>query len=226
MNKLYVTIAGLALAAITGCGATRVPLQYDYPIARLKPDGPIIGCRGTEDRRTDRQIDEVLDGGSVTAVDKTIREETASAGVAQKVVPVPSFPQRSNQELMDQGVSVMIEPALEEMAWEVPNYTQIWATTFIVSVLTGGVGGLIYTSTPTDVYGRTKLTVRMIDVASGREITKTYAGSSQERMAKLSSDRAETRSKMVGQSLSSAMQQFRTDLVSFAGKPAAPGYVR
>ena len=222
-NKpLYVAMVGLAFATITGCGATRVPLRYDYPRPRLNPDGPVIACRGTEDRRTDRQIDEVLDGGSVTAVDKAIQEEVASVGVAQKVMPLPSFPGLSKQELIDKGVSVVVEPALERMAWEVPDYDQIWATTLVVSILTGGIGGLIYTSTPTEVYGHTKLTVRIVDVTSGREVTKTYAGSSQERMAKLSSDRAETRSRMVAQALNSTMQEFRTDLAEFVGKPASP----
>jgi hypothetical protein len=87
---------------------------------------------------------------------------------------------------------------------------------------TGGIGGLIYTSPPTDVYGKTKLTVRMIDVASGRQVTKTYAGSSRERIAKLRCDLHSTRSKMVGQSLTSVMQEFRTDLVSFTAQPASP----
>jgi len=44
------------------------------------------------------------------------------ASMAQKVMPLPSFRQRSNQEPIDQGVSVVIEPALEEMAGEVPNH--------------------------------------------------------------------------------------------------------
>jgi len=64
--------------------------------------------------------------------------------------------------------------------------------------------------------------VRMIDIASGKQVTKTYAASSRERMAKLSCDRHTTRSKMVGQSLTSVMQQFRTDLVSFTAQPASP----
>jgi hypothetical protein len=29
------------------------------------------------------------------------------------------------------------------MAWEVPDYEQLRTTTFILSVLTGGIGGLI-----------------------------------------------------------------------------------
>jgi len=146
MNRLGVAVIGLALATIVGC-AGRVPLQYDHPAVRLNPDGSVIGCRNTDDRRADRALDEVLEGGSTRAVDGAIQEEVASTGIARSVLVLPGVAPSSSEDLAKRGVSVVIEPALVEMAWEVPDYEQLQTTTFILSVLTGGIGGLIYAST-------------------------------------------------------------------------------
>lgn len=217
------SVAAVALGLAAFACSARVPLQHTQPAARLTAEGTVIGCRSTEDRRTDKEIDEVLDGASLAAVDRALQAEVAGSGVAQQVVVLPGASRGSDLDAQQKGAAVVVEPVLEEMVWEVPDYKQKVATTFVVSLLTGGIGGLTYGSTSTDVYGRTKLTVTFIDVATGRKLTKTYEVKSQEQMAKLFSDEAETKSKLVGASLTSAMQQFRTDLVTFVDPRSAPG---
>ncbi len=104
-------------------------------------------------------------------------------------------------------------PTLEEMKWEVPNYDRILATAFVTSLLTGGVGGVIYGSTKVDVYGDTTLKIKIIEQDTGKIlIDKDYKAHIKERKAKLSCDTSTTKSEICGKSLKAAMELFKIDL--------------
>lgn len=90
---------------------------------------------------------------------------------------------------------------------------------FAASFLTGGVGGLIYGSIRTDVYGDIKLTINVIDIGSDKSIIeKEYVGHYTERKAMMNSDSAKTRATMVGNSLKMVMDEFKEDLTKALGR--------
>ncbi len=210
MLRLRCTAFALVVALLAGCG--RVPFAYRFPAAVTKPDGPLVAMRPVMDRRTDKKVDDAVDGSVPELVGRAVGDEVASTGAVRQVVDAGT---RSLDALRGDGVTVVVEPTLEELAWEVPGHEAMVVTVFFLSMLTGGIGALIYGATSTDVLARARVTIRMVTTGEPREVTNTYTGSVQESMSKLSCDSPSTVSSMAGKALADALRPFRNDATQF-----------
>lgn len=144
----------------------------------------------------------------------------AKAGERSRSAPAPARPARaptaaaaSSSEKVT--AELRLQPELRRLEWEVPGYGAILGKTFAVSVLTGGLGGGIYVSTPTTVNGYAEVHLELTVTEGGRVVlAREYGGFYTERMAKGSCDTRKTRTRMVTEAFKDAMEKFRADAAS------------
>ena len=114
---------------------------------------------------------------------------------------------------------MILNGELHRFAWEVPNYKRIVGTAAAVSFATGGIGGLAYGSTSTDVHGHVR--VRFVVKKKESEVAaldKEYEATVTEKKAKLNSDLPKTRRAIVARALKDVMEQFKADLAEVTSK--------
>ena len=149
-----------------------------------------------------KDIDKIYSGKPIEEIQNIIYTELMSTGLFKEIV----FNDSSDTD-------ITIEPSLTRMEWKVPNYGQMQGKAFAAGAFTGLVGGMIYGSTKTDVYGDTSLYVKIVENDTGKIIIdKEYEGHCEEKMAKLNCDSTETKAKMVGNSLKKALEALKVDL--------------
>lgn len=186
--------------------------------------GPVETGRGkivallapvADQRAVKQEFDKVYDGNPANDIQFILEKDLLSTNLFDKVITVSEASQSVPAD-------VVIEPTLQVLKWEVPDYDALLQRVFFVSMLTGGIGGVIYGSTDTDVHGYAAMHFRVMNVAKDTILDKSYEGHHQEQMAKMRCDTPDTKVRMTGESLKKVLQQLDSDLRGLLGtaKPA------
>lgn len=206
-------LAIILLVVFCGCGATKLPFTYTYSSRETPTGDVVVALQGIRDNRTDREIDKIYANSPSNELNTILKEEISGTGMIKSVAVKESS--GSADDLRSSGANFVVIPILKELRWEVPGYDTIKTLAFTTSFLTGGVGGMIYGSTSTDVYGIAELSIRVVDVNSADVLDKAYTGRIEDRKAKLVCDTPGTKSEMVGRALKEAVDKFRADFIAF-----------
>jgi len=207
----------LALLVATGGCSSRAHFSYPHLTGGSHQGGLVGGLQDVCDRLVDRHMMEFYDEDIPTAITNALAGEMQETGLFTRVDSLPgcaALP--SLGALRERGIDIAVQPQLERMEWEVPGYAEILGTMLVVGVATGGLGGMIYGSTDTDVYGRVTLRMALLDVRTGQTLDRVYSGEAHDKVQKLSSDNGTTRRDMVGRAFNNAMKSFRADLAAMA----------
>jgi uncharacterized protein YceK len=194
---------------LTGCASIE-PLPFAFsPPQVAHPGAPALTLSQTEDHRNGKDdMDKVLD--LPKCFDTVITKELGESGMFSKVELKTSSTNEADY---------VLRCTLNKLEWEVPNYDRMVGTTFVLSIFTGGIGGVAYASTQTDVIGRAKM--RFIvsrkdqsDILLDRE----YCGTVTERKAKLSCDFPSTYREVAAMAFRQVFDQFKTDMGRIVSK--------
>lgn len=200
----------------TGC-ATKKPFTYEDSAADINtsPKTNLTVLVNTlTDKRENKKIDEIYESDPILEIQSIMTKELVSTGLFGQVTSVPRSTDNQKTE-----ADVLITPSLLKMNWHVPGYEAMQGNAFVVSALTGGLGGIIYGSTKTDVLGNTKLHVIVQNSETNETLLdQVYEGSYEEKLAKLSCDTPETKSRVVEKSLKLAIEKFKKDLTNIYSK--------
>ncbi len=196
------------LILVSGCAA-KSNFIYTYPEANHKKSltNMVAAVAQVKDlRQGEKKIDNVYVNDPLKDIQSIIKEELQSTGFFQKVFVI-------SDENTDFKPNVIIEPSLSELKWEVPEYEEMLGKVFVVSFLTGGIGGLIYGSTGTDVYGSVDIHISLVESNNGKTLFEnTYNGRYEENMPKLNCDTPETKSIVIGKALKQELKTLKVDL--------------
>jgi hypothetical protein len=210
----HIVVYYLFIFLLIGCSSTTKFIYTNPEISTSKSAGFILVCKEINDKRDKKDIDEVYKDNPLIDIKKILADEVLSTGLFKTVGFISDDQARNISYLKRERIDFLVDVTLTRLEWEVSDYNQILGTTFIVSILTGGLGGLIYGATPTDVYGNAIFKIKMVDTNSGKPyFEKEYIGKAKESMAKLSSDTTETKATMIGKAVKLCMEEFKADLV-------------
>lgn len=212
MNKHFLVLV-CSILLTCGCAA-KSKFVYDQPVEHAgKGTGSIVAALGqiSDKRTSEKEIDKYYDGEPLKDIQSMLENELLSTNLFERVVTVT-----------DAGAGVkadvIIDPSLTRLDWEVPDYEALKRKAFVTSLLTGGVGGAIYGSTDTDVYGDSGIQLRVTEQATGKVLLdKSYSGHHEEKMVKFKCDIPETRVAMAGKSLRKAIEAIKSDLREVLG---------
>lgn len=199
---IFTLLATVSL--LTGCSTTREPFTYTYP---PKSDHvtnvvSLIVLPAKDLRAKTNELDQVLFIPS--GLDEIVIHEMESTGKFAKVV-------KADQQAPDNGF--LLEANLLELNWDIPNHGQMEGTAFGLSLLTGGVGGIIYGSTKTTVYGHAQIAFKFSNLASNHIILeKQYSGEATNVVAKFNCDTPATGRRIAGEAVKVIIDQFKHDL--------------
>ena len=187
-----------------GCATTKTSFRYDNTINNK----PIISnlslavAYPKDDRIPNKRIDKMWDNDPIIEIDRIIKEEIKSTGLFREIVPMDNNCCR-----------IILYTTLKELAWEVPNYDKLLRNTFMISFLTGGVGGIIYGNTDTDFYGKVRIRLVLADKDyKSNMLDKEYYYRAEEKVTKFKTDSAEERAKIIGIAFKHVIEQFKEDL--------------
>ncbi len=209
MKKLIFAV--FFLVFISGC-ATKSQFTYD-PIVAPETTGTIVAVMTpvVDSRQDEKEIDKFYENDPAQEVQLILLKELMSTGLFKEVVAVENISDEPDAEFF-------IEPTMYKLEWMVPGHDAMVTKAFVTSMLTGGVGGVIYGSTKTDVFGETNLHLKITEAKTGNVLLeKNYTGKHQEKMAKISCDTPGTRTMMVGKSLKFAVEEIKNDLGELLG---------
>ena len=194
-----------------GCAEKSVFL-YDRPEMKAGPaSGRILLCRETTDARVDREIDNAYEKETIPEVRNVIEQEMLSTGLFEKVVWTTNG--QMSEKNLKSGSWLALDTSLDELKMEVPDRATIQALAFVISMATGGLGGVIYGLTPTDVDGTSKFTARLVALSSGKTLLdKKYRGKHTMSKTKFTCDSPGTQAEVAGKALKQAMEQFKADV--------------
>jgi hypothetical protein len=206
------------LVVLTSACAT--PSEFIYPeISKstlYNEEKLVCELEELKDKRTQqKEIDKIYKNPPVIEIQKILQKELINSGFFTEIHLATEIP--------NDHAGYLIKPSLVRLEWEVPDYDNLVGTTFVVSLLTGGIGGLVYASTSTDVFGYVDLEIELYDLSTENLLTKKiYKGLIKQNMAKLSSDTPETKATIIGLAAQSAINQFKEDLLTLL--PPAGNY--
>lgn len=183
---------------------TRKPLPYQHSAAKAAPGkAPKLVVRPTASLQSTNDImckllylPECLD----TALMTELRNSGlfSSVELQTNAAPVEAY---------------VLQTTLKDLRWEVPHYDRILGTTFAVSLFTGGIGGIIYGCTGTEVLGHSSLHFTVTDTrVAGTLLDRDYSGTTTLRKAKLSCDTAPTRREVAAGALKDVIDDLQADL--------------
>lgn len=208
MAKLNQIIFSIFIIILAGCSA-KSQFIYDHPVeSELAEHAQLVAVvMPVIDQREDgKEIDQIFADNPLQKIQKIIKEELIHSGYFSEVILL-----QEDQPTDDADISFV--PQLSKMQWLVPDYDEMLGKTFIISILTGGIGGIAYGSGETDVIGEMHLKLEMIDIESKQVIhDKTYVGHFSQKMKKLNCDSPETKATVIGKSLKNAMKNMSSDL--------------
>jgi hypothetical protein len=198
---------------LTACAAKK-PFLYQYPVQVEQPAaGMKLACTCIKDRRQDHEIDKIYAENLTEDLNRIIEKEIQSMGLCKQVISIPRAEKVDKALKENPDIDLVMYTSLKELVWEVPDYDRKVGTVFVLSFLTGGLGGVAYGSTKTDVYGNARIKITVIRTETGEKlIDKEYVGHIEERMALLKCDTPNTKARIVGLSVKSIMKQFKGDL--------------
>lgn len=214
MNRLkYLSVCCLFAVLLAGCSSST---QFIYPNTQAsapKSDGLVLVCKNLNDQRNNKDLDKSYTSNPVIDIQQILSNEALSTGLFKTVGIVTDEQSNNINYLKQEKVDFLMEATIKKLEWEVPNYDAKLTTTFVVSFLTGGIGGLLFTAIPTDVYGHSIISMKIIDVnTEAVYLDKEYIGKSEESIALLKSDFPETKATVAGNAVKICMDQFKADL--------------
>jgi hypothetical protein len=209
--QLVLIIPLVVASLLTGCARQR----FGYPLpasAAPNPTGKAAEILAISDVRTNRQIDEALVTNYLSQVAEVLTAELQSMGHLRSV-----FVQGTNSIRAD----LLVRTEMQRLEWEVPNYNTIIGITFFASLLTGGIGGIIYGSTSTDVNGMAVVRFEISDINPQRVImSREFTGRHKERVSKLNCDSNETKARVASLAFRDAVEQLKAELRRVLPPPA------
>jgi len=217
-NLNVVSIMCVLILFLSGCASpTATTLPYEYPKLKLSPSGGSgIAIVYPEDKRTPNEdIDKIWLDDPIKEVEKVIQEEIKSTGLFKEVLPV------IKEEISESGARMVLYTSVIELAWDVPDQAESKGNTSVSFGLgggsggIGGFGGLIFGGgdSSTDLYGKTKIKVRLVDRDTGQNIIdKEYHFRSRKTMTRSKTDLYGESAKIIGKALKEVMGQLKDDL--------------
>lgn len=204
-----------------GC-ATKTAFIYDHPdLAKAQTGTRLIAVKPVADEREDANLDAIYENDVRIDIGKAIADELNSTGLFREVVLLD--PQAGEDDIRALSPDLVLTPALCQLLWEVPNYNDVVAKTFAISILTGGIGGAIYGSTGIDVKGHAQLEITLVDANGDTLLEKKYTGLEQREFIKLSCDTPETKATVAGKALKICLEELKADLAAVMTQQAQAG---
>jgi hypothetical protein len=196
---------------LNGC-ATTTPFIYDHPktakpvVTELK----IAITYPKDEREPNKEVDKMWSKNPVEDVAKVLEDEIRSTGLFRETVLINKG---EDEKTALNAVHMVLKTSLKELTWEIPNLKEQENKALVVSILTGGIGGLIYGSGSTDFYGKAKLRV-ILENREKKEVLldKEYFSRAEEKMTRLKTDSAEERARIIGKAVKQVVDQLKADL--------------
>lgn len=201
----------------SGC-ATTTSFIYDYPkvINPVVTDLKIAISTPKDDRVPNQEVDKMWSSNPVEEIGKVIQDEVRSTGLFKEVVLIKKG-EDEHIVLEKSCIQMILQPSVQELAWEIPNLKEQERKALVISILTGGIGGLAYGSGSTDFYGKAKLRIVLQDKETRKILLdKEYFSRAEEKMARLKTDSAEERARIIGKAVKHAIDQLKVDLEQIA----------
>jgi hypothetical protein len=195
----------LVSTLMVGC-ATRQPFDYPYPApAASKAGSGSLAIQAVVDHRGgSNELDKVLFIPS--GLDRIVDREVESTGRFANTVQLTNGVARGNEDFL-------LDVTLRKLEWEIPNHDQMVGIVFGLSLVTGGVGGVIYGSTSTDVMGHAQIAFKLSRPSTGKVLLeREYTGDVQRRVTKFNCDTPKTGRRLAGAAVRNVMEQFNRDL--------------
>lgn len=210
MRSLVLLLILVTATFSSGCARQRFSYVVPPP-GPSNPAGKVVEVLAPTDGRTNRQIDRVLVTNYLSEVPGLLAADLSSTGQFKSVSP-----QGSNAA----PAELLVKTELQRLDWEVPAYNTILGMTFVTSVFTGGIGGLIYLSTSTDVNAVAVVRFELSEVNGGKVVaSQAVTGRHTERMAKMSCDTHETKARVVALAFQDAVAQWKAELARALAEP-------
>ena len=107
----------------------------------------------------------------------------------------------------------LLEPSLVDLRWEVPDYKRKVGTAFTISLLTGGIGGVAYGASGTDVLGHATLRVKLTDTQQKQVVLeRQYQATAKDNRSKFGCDTPDTYRDMAARALKQVVEDLKKDL--------------
>jgi hypothetical protein len=196
---------GLLLVSLFGSGCVSqqpLPFAYSTPVP-ASVGAPKLTVLPTQDERLKHDdMDKVLK--LPECLDPVIVKELDDSGLFGSV-------ELNTNEVPKTGY--LLQCRINELRWEVPNYGRLVGTVGVVSVLTGGVGGVIYGSTDTDVLGHANVHFNLTNLQGNQMLLdRDYIATITEKKAKLNCDTPATYREVAAKSFQTTIEQFEKDV--------------
>jgi hypothetical protein len=163
-----------------------------------------------DEREPNQKVDKMWSKNPIEDIGKVIQDEIRSTGLFRETV-LRNKGQDEKIGLSD--IQMVLRTSLKELAWEIPNPKEQENKMLVISILTGGIGGLAYGSGSTEIYGKAKLKVVLEDRETKRILLdKEYFSRAEERMARFKTDSAEERARIIGKAFKQLMDELKVDL--------------
>jgi hypothetical protein len=209
--RLTLLPAAVAILLTCGCVSPKpLPYQFSQPLPP-PADAPELAVAPAKSvRSVEDNMDKVLK--IPECLDAVLVKELEGAGIFKKVT------------LNSEGIAAdryLLEPSLIDLRWEVPDYKRKVSTAFTLSLLTGGIGGVGYGVTGTDVFGHATLRVKLTDTQQKRVILeRDYQATAKDNRSKFSCDTPATYREMAAGALKEVIEELKKDLRNLPGTNA------
>ena len=194
-------LLAIVVLFLSGCATNRAIVSLPYTMPALGDDTPspsseYTGAIKVIDYRQERSVDMFLSEPVDEFVTKALEAELSSIGAFASILPQGSRP----------APDYLVEIYLHEITWAVPNHKGMVKTAFWTSFLTGGVGGLIYGSTDTPVFGHVSVDLKIKESSTNTIVLEeSLEGLHEEKIAKLKSDTLTTKARVIAMALKNAL---------------------
>lgn len=199
----------IAMICLVGC-ASKTALIYEHPKTDIQTTSELIIAvsHPIDERQPNEKVDKMWVDDPAKDIEKVISAELKSTGLFKEIVTVSLG---DDTKLHD--VDINLSSSIKELAWEIPNLEEQEGKMLGISILTGGIGGLIYGSGDTDFYGKARLEIAIKENKTNVTLfNKEYISRVEEKMARLKTDSYEERSKIIAKAVKRIMEEFKTDL--------------
>jgi hypothetical protein len=204
-KRSYVPLLAALVVVLLGCGCvSQKPLPFAHGTPLPAPaGGPSLAVIPTQNlRSTKDNEDKVLQ--IPECMDPVTVKELQGIGVFSAVELCTNSTPENGYTLHTQ---------LKELRWEVPNHDTIVTTAFVVSLFTGGIGGVIYGSTGTDVFGYANVHFRLENAQTSQPLLdRDFTATEKRRTTKLVCDTPDTLREVSAGALRTIFNQLEAEL--------------
>ena len=210
-NFKIVSALCILLLFVSGCAST-TKFQYEYPNEQLSAyaTSRIATVYPEDKRKLNRDIDKIWSDDPVEEIGKIIQAEIKSTGLFKEVLPV------DKEEISESGARMVMYTSVMLLAWDVPFPPEPGDSTSIAVGLFGGGGGFGAVSLGTeftDLYGKVKIKITLVDQDADQDlIEKEYYSSIRKTMLYLRTDLRGERKMVIWKALKEVMDQLKDDL--------------